>query len=112
MAKIISLLRDHKTTEIKAINDRRGTPTFAKDLVVALKDLIEQDRRGIVHVANYGCCSRYDVAREIVSFFGAKVKVTPVSSDYFGLHANQLVNECLSSKFYETRPWPAALMNI
>lgn len=109
VGKIIRQLQNPETKEIKAIGDRRGTPTFAKDLVSAVKEFLNQDKRGVAHVANAGPCSRYDMVIEMAKFFNSKTRVIPVNSDYFGSSANQLANESLSSVFYETRSWQDAL---
>ncbi len=51
------LLRDGK--KIKAIRDAYGTPTFAGDLAARLRELVEIDVSGIVHVANTGPGTSY-----------------------------------------------------
>lgn len=109
VGKIIRQLKNPEIREIKAISDKRGTPTFAKDFVDAIKEFLIQDRGGILHVANTGPCSRYDMVIEIAKFLKSKTNIIPVSYDYFGSSANQLINESLSSMFYETRFWQDAL---
>jgi dTDP-4-dehydrorhamnose reductase len=111
VGKIVKKLLDPKVNDIEAINDRRGTPTYAKDLVAAVRELIPGDTKGIVHVANYGICTRYDMVLEIAKFFGINKRIIPVSASQFSGSANQLVNESLSSMHYnETRPWQDALI--
>lgn len=44
---------------VKAISDSYGTPTFAKDLAVRLRELAELDLPGIYHVTNSGDGTTY-----------------------------------------------------
>lgn len=52
------LLADGKT--IKAITDAYGTPTFANDLAVRLRELIELDLPAVYHVTNAGAGASYE----------------------------------------------------
>jgi len=51
---------------LRVVNDQFGSPTYAVDLARALALLIGRDARGLVHFANAGVCSRFDMAREIL----------------------------------------------
>ncbi len=73
--------------EIAAVDDKLGTPTYAKQLVANLRTLTESGYYGLYHCVNGGMCSRYDMAVEIAKYFGRNVKVKPVSSAYFPLPA-------------------------
>lgn len=56
---------------LKAISDSYGTPTFAKDLAVRLRDLAELDLPGVYHVTNSGDGTTYaDFARKVCEFKG------------------------------------------
>ncbi|MDO8664749.1 MAG: dTDP-4-dehydrorhamnose reductase [Candidatus Liptonbacteria bacterium] len=109
VAKIIKQLNDPAVTEIKAVNDQFGSPTYAKDLINAIKILMREDRRGIFHMSNSGTASRYDVAQSIASTLGYKKKVVPVGMSYFKLDAVRPVNEVLASREKLMRPWQEAL---
>jgi dTDP-4-dehydrorhamnose reductase len=76
-----------KDEDIEAVDDMFSTPTFAKDFVNGLKQLINKVPFGTYHLANKGICSRYELATEIVKDLNAKVQVKPVSSDKFPLPA-------------------------
>lgn len=79
---------------IKAVNDKIGTPTFSKELVLNIRDLIKTGQFGLYHMTNHGVCSRYDVARHIVEFLGGNPDdVEPVSSDLFPLPAPRANSE-------------------
>jgi len=106
VAKIIKQL--HKP-EIKAVTDQVGSPTFGKDLMGAIKKLLEADEKGVFNLANAGSCSRYEFAKEIVSVLGAKTIVTPATMKDFNLDAPRTFNEVLVSKVNLTRPWQEAI---
>lgn len=72
---------------IKAVDDMFSTPTFAKDFLKGIASFIPNGKYGLYHLANKGICSRYEMALEIVSILGSKVKVTPVPSSEFPLPA-------------------------
>lgn len=107
VAKIIRQIKGGK--EIKAVRDQVGSPTFGKDLIGAIKNLLVRDARGIVNLANKGICSRYDVAREIIGVLSPRTKVVPVGLDFFGDQAPRTKNEGLRSTTTLMRPWRAAL---
>jgi dTDP-4-dehydrorhamnose reductase len=109
VAKIINQIKNPQTKEIKVITDQIGSPTFAKDLIKAIKILIQENRTGIFHMANTGIVSRYEVAKFIVETLRPEVKVIPVDSSYFNLDAKRTRNEGLVSKVNLMRPWQEAL---
>jgi dTDP-4-dehydrorhamnose reductase len=103
-------------TELRAVNDKFGSPTYAHDLVMNIKILLEQRKYGLYHsVDRGGCCSRYDIAVEIAKHFGLVSAVTPVSSDEFNLSANRSKSEAAVSYkldllgLNQMRPWREAL---
>jgi dTDP-4-dehydrorhamnose reductase len=106
VGKIISLL-DKK--EIKAVNDKFGSPTYAKDLIEGIKELLRTEQKGIYHVANKGESSRYDVASYIVSVLNPSVKVVPVDSSYFNLDAKRVNSEAIETRVDFMRDWRSAL---
>lgn len=108
VAKIIKQFGNNK---IVALSDTIGSPTFGKDLISAIKVLIEKDAKGSYHITNKGTCSRYDVAREIVNFFDKKIKVIPANSktDLFNLSVKRVLNESSVSDLNLMRPWKDAL---
>jgi dTDP-4-dehydrorhamnose reductase len=102
------IIRQLDKPEIKAVNDAYGSPTYGKDLISAIKRLLEEDAVGTFHLANEGSCSRYDVAECIIKTLQPKIKLTPVGLDYFP-GANRVKNEAMSSKQKLMRPWKEAL---
>jgi dTDP-4-dehydrorhamnose reductase len=114
IAKIIRQI--DKTKVLKAVNDKIGSPTYTVDFSKCLVDLIETGYFGLYHCTNKGYCSRFDVAKKIVSFLGrSDVTVEPVSSAYFPLPALRARSEMSRNfklellKMDTTRDWEAAL---
>ena len=105
---VAKIIRQLGQPEIKVVNDRFGSPTFGKDLMGAIKQLIIQDKSGIFHLSNSGACSRFEVAQQIAKVLGSKAKITPVSSDTFEENIGGK-NESMKSKINLMRPWQDAL---
>ncbi len=80
---VAKVIKQFNLKEIKAVNNISNSPIYAKDLVTAIKKLIEENKIGTFHITNTGNCSCYELALEIVKIMGKKIKVIPVSSDYF-----------------------------
>ncbi|MDO8482917.1 MAG: NAD(P)-dependent oxidoreductase [bacterium] len=109
VARIISQLKNPETTEINALNDTKGSPTYAKDLVETIKKLIAKNAKGVFHLTNAGSCSRYDIAKTIVETLKPSVRVTGVKSDYLGPETRRIANESSVSRLNPMRPWLEAL---
>jgi dTDP-4-dehydrorhamnose reductase len=75
--------RIKKGERLKAISDTYGTPTYAKDLAVRLRELAEKNVAGIYHVVNSGPgVSFEEFTRKAVALMGnPEVVVEAVSSD-------------------------------
>jgi len=83
VAKIVEQLRAGATT-IRAVTDKLGTPTYTEDFARNMLELIATPFYGRYHMACLGEGSRYDVALEIVQFYGRDdVRVVPVTSEAF-----------------------------
>lgn len=76
------ILSQGHAPEIRAVTDRRASPSWGKDIAGAIQNLIEEDRRGIYHVGG-GMATKYEMAQEIISIMGWGTKVTPVESSEF-----------------------------
>jgi dTDP-4-dehydrorhamnose reductase len=81
--------------DIRAVDDKLGSPTFAKELVAGIRDLLGSGRFGLYHMTNHGSCSRYEIARHIVHFIGATSNVIPVNSAHFPLPAPRANSEAM-----------------
>ena len=75
--------RIKKGERIKAISDAYGTPTYAKDLAVRLRELAEKNVAGIYHVVNSGPgVSFEEFTRKAIALLGNReVVVEAVSAD-------------------------------
>lgn len=72
--------------EVKVVNDQIGTPTYTFDLARLLVDMIETDKYGYYHATNEGgYISWYDFTKEIYKVAGYTTKVTPVTTEEYGL---------------------------
>lgn len=71
-------------TELFAVVDKLGTPTYTKDFARTLINLIRSEYYGIYHMACSGGGSRLDVAKFILEVVGREdIVVHPVDSDHF-----------------------------
>ncbi|MFH0891925.1 MAG: dTDP-4-dehydrorhamnose reductase [Candidatus Falkowbacteria bacterium] len=80
-----TMLKLAETREtLDAVDEELGCFTYAPDLALATKELIENKRPdGIYHITNSGQTSWYGAARELFRMARRKVKLNPVSSDKF-----------------------------
>jgi dTDP-4-dehydrorhamnose reductase len=67
----------------RVVNDQRGRPTYTKDLAAAVWRLIERGARGVLHVANGGEATWFDVAAQVFARAGRRDLLTPcTTADY------------------------------
>ena len=72
--------------EVRVVNDQIGTPTYTYDLARLLVDMIQTEAYGYYHATNEGgFISWYDFTKEIYSQAGLSTKVTPVTTEEYGL---------------------------
>lgn len=101
---------------LRVVDDQVGSPTYVVDLARALHLLIRKDARGLVHFANAGACSRYLLAREILSAGGlAATHILPITTQEAGRIAMRPANSALDTTLYASltgerpRVWQEAL---
>jgi dTDP-4-dehydrorhamnose reductase len=80
-------LEEGDSAEIHAVNDKKGSPTYAKDLLAGIRRLTETGVYGLYHLVNEGSATRYEVAVEIASILQTGTRVSTASSDSFVLPA-------------------------
>ncbi len=81
--KIIKQIKNG-ATELYAVVDKFGTPTYTKDFSICLANLIKTDYYGLYHMVCRGFGTRYDVAKEILKISNREdIKVHQVNSDFF-----------------------------
>ena len=75
-----------KYDTVRVVNDQIGTPTYTYDLARLLVDMIKTDKYGYYHVTNEGgYISWYDFCCEFYKQYGLTTKVTPVTTEEYGL---------------------------
>ena len=81
---MLSLGKKYDT--LRVVCDQIGTPTYTLDLSRLLVDMIETEKYGYYHATNEGgYISWYDFACEIFRQAGYSTKVTPVTTEEYGL---------------------------
>jgi dTDP-4-dehydrorhamnose reductase len=116
VAKVVEQLRDGAKT-VRAVTDKLGTPTYVQDFAKNLLELVATPYYGLYHMACIGEGSRYDVAREIVAYYGLDVEVVPVTSEAFAVEypaprprSEMMRNYMLDLRgLNRMRPWNVAL---
>lgn len=109
VGRIMAQLKDPAKTELKGTNDEIGSPTYGKDLMAALKTLVQGPERGILNVANTGGCSRYDVLKAIAAQVAPQVSTVPVPLSLFNPTVGITMNQVLAVRPGLMRPWEVAL---
>lgn len=80
---ILRLLNDPPEQGLRVVDDEVGSPTYAKDVAVAIATLIETKMYGIYHFVNEGSCSRYEFTKEIAKMAKKDGTITPITlADY------------------------------
>ena len=100
--------------DLSVVNDQIGSPTYTRDLAVAIRELVRKDAHGTFHINNEGMCSWFEFATEIVAQSGLSIPVRPISTDQSARPArrpNYSVMSPASLRAYgiRLRPWQAAL---
>lgn len=73
--------------EVCVVNDQIGTPTYTYDLARLLVDMCETEKYGYYHATNEGgYISWYDFCVECYKQYGLTTKVTPVTTEEYGLN--------------------------
>ena len=95
---------------LKAIHDAYGTPTYAKDLALRLRQLAERDLPGIYHVVNSGPGVSYEeFTRAALAAAGLEAAIESISTDSLQRPAPRPRNSrlrCLISEAIGLDPLP------
>jgi len=116
VGKIISLARQGKPLQV--VDDKFGSPTYTKDMAEGILKLVQTGWYGTYHLANEGCCSRYEYACKVLELAGIEgYPVQPVSSEVFPLPAPRPRMEAIRDHLLQLlklrwmRPWDEALQD-
>jgi len=96
--------------EARVVDDQVGSPTFTRDLSVALRQIAASRRFGTWHRSNQGRCSWFDFAAEIYRQAGVEVELSRMSSDELDRPAPRPAWSVLSDRHAELSgltPMPA-----
>jgi len=102
-------------SELAVVDDQIGSPTFTRDLALAIKALIDRGCSGVYHVANSGFCSWNDFARAIFEEEGLNVTVNAMTTEQLNRPARRPLYSTLdcgkltSDTGFTPRPWREAL---
>jgi dTDP-4-dehydrorhamnose reductase len=115
VGKLTELIRSGRE-RLQAVDDKIGTPTFARDLLGGVQRLLAAGHVGLYHLTNDGFASRYEIALELRRILDRPdLVVEPVSSAYFPLPAPRARSEAMRNYKLELlglqpmRPWQEAL---
>ncbi|HUP04743.1 MAG TPA: sugar nucleotide-binding protein [Bryobacteraceae bacterium] len=100
-----------KRSSIEVVSDEENNLTYAPDLAVAARALLEDaPPSGIYHLTNSGSASWYECAGEIFRVAGKDVKAVPVPAARFPRKATRPAKALLrNTKRPLLRPWQEAL---
>jgi dTDP-4-dehydrorhamnose reductase len=82
----------------RVVKDQRGRPTFARDVAEATWYLVEAATQGVVHVANEGVTTWYDLAGRIFEAVGVPMLVEACLSDEYPSIAKRPGNAVLDTR--------------
>lgn len=100
---------------LRIVNDQHGRPTAADDLAEALLHLVDLGASGIIHFANAGEATWYDLACSIAEELGRRTPIEAIASAESGRAAARPPYSVLSTTRYEAltgrspRHWREAL---
>jgi dTDP-4-dehydrorhamnose reductase len=87
--------------EARVVDDQVGSPTFTRDLAVALREVAVSGRYGTWHRTNSGICSWFDLAAATYELAGLDVELTRMSSDDLDRPAPRPAYSVLSNRHAE-----------
>ncbi|MGI9013222.1 MAG: dTDP-4-dehydrorhamnose reductase [Phycisphaerales bacterium] len=68
---------------LKVVNDQRGCPTYAPDLVQMTAALLDSGARGVYHAANSGECTWFAFAQAIIEIARLDCEIQPCTTAEF-----------------------------
>lgn len=84
--------------ELSVVNDQFGSPTYTKNVVNEVYQLLNNNETGIFHSSSNGIITWYEFAKEIFKQKGIEIKLNPVSSSEFPTKAKRPFFSKLSTK--------------
>jgi dTDP-4-dehydrorhamnose reductase len=102
-------------SELAVVDDQIGSPTFTRDLALAIKALLAKGCTGIYHAANSGFCSWNEFAKAIFAAEGLAVTVNSMTTKELNRPARRPLYSTLdcgkltADTGMAMRPWQEAL---
>lgn len=78
---------------LSANNGQVGSPTYSTDVAEQIHKYIAADLNGVYNIVNSGVATRFEYVKQIITFAGINVQVTPASSTSFKRCAKVSPNE-------------------
>lgn len=102
---------------LRVVDDEIGSPTYAHDAALAIRQLVDCGIPGIYHIVNEGHCSRYDLARAAIQVAGIAAEIEPIRLAEFARPStppvySPLHNGAAAALGITLRPWQAAVQEF
>ncbi len=99
---------------LKLVEDKRGSPTYAKDLAFAVRHIIRVEASGTYHAACQGACNWFEYGRHILGVLKIQKEVIPIAFDDLNRPAKRpsysaLSSDKLKQSGFDMRDWRVAL---
>lgn len=104
-----NVLKQLGNDTIRALDDVYGSPTYAKDFIKSILNLLEEGKQGVFHVSNSGSATRADIVEFMLTFTKSKSKLEKVTRSFYKNGHLLPSNEAITSKKIHLRPWKEAL---
>ncbi len=102
------LERAKRGEPLRVVRDQTGSPTYTKDLAVALANVIEKNAPGgVYHVVNSGEATWHDLAVEAVRAAGLDTEIEAIPSEDWPTPAKRPPYSVLSTERYRSMGFPA-----
>ena len=103
-------------TDLSVVVDQVGCPTYTRDLVHALLELLPSQLYGTYHITNAGACSWYEFAKTTLELAGVNITVHPMPADKWPSPTKRPHYSVLRNYAFELqgrkllRPWKDAVV--
>lgn len=111
--KMLELSRER--SKLSVVDDQHGSPTYTRDLALAITILVEGRHTGTYHVSNSGDTTWYGFAQKIFELTGKTIELVPIRSEEFKAAARRPKNsvfdmgKLIADTDYRPRPWEEAI---
>jgi len=91
---VMGLIKNLKNNNVmKVPSDQIGSPSYVKNIVQVVKELIESDKTGLYHVAGTDLMDRYTFAKNVAEIFDLdETLLMPVTTNLLGQKAKRPLN--------------------